>query len=208
MKKLIARKLIATAMMFTSLAFIAPAHAASADQYQYTLDPVHTQIMFNIDHLGFSQSHGRFTKFSGGFHFDEDAPEKSSVNVTIDTNSIFMNSSEWENHLKNADFFNVTAFPQMTFKSTSVAKTSDRTATVTGDLTLLGVTKPVVLDVIFNKAGIHPYNKNYISGFSVKGSLKRSDFGMNFGLPGIGDDVNLDIEVEGVRQDDVPAKKG
>lgn len=202
------KKLIAAAMMFASLSFASPAHAVEVDEYQYSFDPVHTQIMFEVDHLGFSLSHGRFTKFSGGFHFDEDAPEKSTVDITIDTNSIYMNSSEWENHLKNADFFNVAVFPQMTFKSTSVVKTGDRTASVTGDLTLLGVTKPVTLDVTFNKAGIHPYNKNYICGFSVKGGLKRSDFGMNFGLPGIGDDVKLDIEIEGVRQDEVLLKKG
>lgn len=175
--------------------------AAQAAPERYVFDPAHTQIFFSVEHLGFSHSTGRFAKFDGGFTFDQDNPEASSVEVTIDTASIDMGMPEWDAHLKNADFFNVEKFPAMTFKSTKVEKTGEKTGKITGDLTLLGVTKPVTLDVTFNKAGVHPYSKSMIAGFSATGTLKRSEFDMNYGLPGVGDEVALRIEVEGIRQD-------
>lgn len=157
--------------------------------------------MFSVGHLGFSFSHGKFLKFDGGFTFDVEKPENSAVDVTIDTASLNMDSVEWDSHLKNADFFNVEKFPNMTFKSTKIEKTGDNTGKITGDLTLLGVTKPVTLDVTYNKSGVHPYSKNFIAGFSATGTLLRSDFGMNYGLPGVADEVALNIQVEGIRQD-------
>lgn len=182
-----------------TLALLAAPAAAAPEKFDF--DTAHTQIMFAVDHLGFSKSHGKFNKFSGGFTFDQEKPESSSVEVTIDTDSLDMDHDAWNKHLKNADFFNVEKFPYMTFKSTKVEKTGDATGKITGDLVLLGVTNPVTLDVTFNKAGVHPYSKNYVAGFSATGLLKRSDFGMNYGLPGVGDDISLLIQVEGVRQD-------
>ena len=181
-------------------ALLAPATAQAAPE-KYTYDPAHTQIMFSVSHLGFSFSSGKFTEFSGGFTFDADKPQDSSVNVTVKTDSINMDSEAWDKHLKNADFLNVEKFPEMTFKSTKVEPTGKNTGKVTGDLTLLGVTKPVTLDVVYNRSGVHPYSKNYIAGFSASGMIKRSDFGMTYGLPGVGDDVALNIQVEGIRQD-------
>ena len=177
----------------------APAHAKGPGKYSY--DPAHTQILFQADHLGFSHPHGRFDKFSGGFTFDPAHPEASSIDVTIDTNSIDMASETWNSAMKGSNFFNTAKFPKMTFKSTRVEKTGENAGRVTGDLTLLGVTRPVTLDVTYNRSGTHPYNKNYIAGFSATGRIKRSDFGMTWGLPGIGDNVGLDIQVEGIRQD-------
>ena len=176
----------------------APAQAA-ADKYIY--DPVHTQIVFSASHLGFSFSQGKFNKFSGGFTFDQEKPETSQAEIIIDAGSLDMDSADWEKHLKSADFFNVEKFPVMNFKSTRVVKTGDKTADVTGDFTLLGVTKPVTLKASFNKAGVHPFKKNYIAGFTLAGTLQRSDFGMTYGLPGISDEVRLAISVEGIRQD-------
>lgn len=199
MKKLFSSLIIAAALFATS-----PAQAAAE---KYIFDPAHTQVMFSISHLGFSFSHGKFTKFTGGFEFDPENVANSKADVSIDTNSINMDSIEWENHLKGADFFNVEKFPAMTFKSASVEKTGENTGKLNGDLTLLGVTKPVTLDVTYNKSGIHPYSKNMIAGFSATGTIKRSDFGMNYGLPGVGDDVALDIQVEGIRQDFENAEK-
>lgn len=181
-----------------------PAFAAKGDDF--TFDKVHTQIGFTVSHLGYSFSQGRFTGFDGGFTFDAEKPEAAAVNVTIDTGSLVMHDAEWEKHLKGEDFFNTAAFPAMTFKSTKIEKTGDNTGRLTGDLTLLGVTKPVTLDVIFNKASVHPYSRKFVAGFSATGALKRSDFGMDYGLPGIGDDVNIIIEVEGIRTDP-PAKR-
>ena len=200
------------AALFAGLMMTAmPALAAKklpADSYAF--DKVHTQIMFSVSHLGFSFSTGSFTVFDGGFTFDEAKPESSTVNVTIDTDSITLHDDKWEEHMKSEDFFNVAAFPTMTFKSTLAEKTGDNTGRLTGDLTLLGVTKPVTLDVIFNKGAVHPYSKQYVAGFSATGALKRSDFGMVYGLPGIGDEVNITLEVEGIRNETAapaPVKK-
>lgn len=181
------------------LSLTATSAQAAAGKYNY--DPAHTQIMFSVSHLGFSYSHGKFNKFSGGFIFDQENPEASSAEISIETSSIDMDSEAWEKHLKNADFFNTEKFPAMTFKSTKVVKTGDNTADLTGDFTLLGVTRPVTLQATFNKAGIHPFNKSHIAGFSLTGMLKRSDFGMTYGLPNVGDEVSLNIQVEGIRQD-------
>lgn len=183
-----------------ALALLASAQAqAAADRYVY--DPAHTQVMFSVSHLGFSFSHGKFLKFTGGFTFDQEKPETSMADIVIQTDSINMDSEAWDTHLKNADFFNVEKFPTMMFKSTKVEKTGEKTAAMTGDLTLLGVTKPVTLNVTFNGAGPHPMSKKQAAGFSAKGTLKRSEFGMTNGLPMVGDDVNLMIEVEGVREE-------
>lgn len=186
-------------LVFALFLFVATQASAAPERYVY--DPAHTQIMFSVSHLGFSFSHGMFTKFSGGFTLDSEKPEESMADISIETGSVDLNSEAWETHMKSPDFFNVEKFPAMTFKSMKVERTGEKTAKMTGDLTLLGVTKPVTLDVTFNSTGVHPMNKNNIAGFSLKGALKRSDFGMAYGLPNIGDDVQLDIQVEGIRQD-------
>lgn len=173
----------------------------ASKSFKYTLDPAHTQVMFAVSHLGFSFSHGRFDKFDGSFTFNAAQPETSEIEATIDINSLDMGSAEWDKHLKSADFFNAEKFPTMTFKSTKIEKTGEKTGTVTGDLTLMGVTKPVTLEVRYNNSGVHPYNRNHIAGFSATGLIKRSDFGMKGGLPAVGDDVAIMIEVEGNRRD-------
>jgi polyisoprenoid-binding protein YceI len=186
-------------IVFILSVFIPATARAAADKYIY--DPAHTQIMFSISHLGFSFPHGRFNKFSGSFTFDQENPEVSQAEITIDVDGLDMASAEWDKHLKSPDFFNAEKFPTMTFKSTKVVKTGDKTSDLTGDFTLLGVTRPVTLQVTFNKADTFPMNKNYVAGFSLSGALKRSDFNMTHALPMVGDDVSLIIQVEGIRQD-------
>ncbi len=183
---------------FALLASIA-AFAKAPDKYIY--DPAHTQILFSVDHLGFSHPHGRFDRFKGGFIFDPAHPEASAVQISIEADSIDMASKDWERMLKGSNFLNTAKYPVIVFKSTKIEKTGDRTGRMTGDLTILNVTKPVTLNVTYNKSGIHPYNKNYIAGFSAVTKINRSDFGMTWGLPGIGDEVNIDLQVEGIRQD-------
>lgn len=175
------------------------AQPSYAEVENYTFDKAHTQIFFTVNHLGFSNSTGKFLDFDGGFTFDQAEPAKSSVEVTIKTGGINMDDAKWDEHLKGTDFFNVEKFPDMTFKSTAVEVTGENTANITGDLTLLGVTKPVVLAVTHNKSGKHPFGDKYVSGFSATATLKRSDFGMNYGLPMVGDEVKIHIEVEGDR---------
>lgn len=174
---------------------------ASAQIEKYYFDKEHTQIFFSVNHLGFSNSTGSFQEFDGSFVFNRGEPEKSSVNVVIKTDSIEMNDAKWNEHMKNKDFFNVTAFPSMTYKSTGIEMTGEKTANIVGDLTLLGVTKPVTLAAVFNKADKHPFSNKYVAGFSATARLKRSEFGMNYGLPMVGDDVSIRIEVEGIRED-------
>lgn len=176
-----------------------PAHA---DIEKYTFDKAHTQILFFVNHLGFSNSQGEFLEYDGNFMFNRAEPEKSSIDVTIQTASIDMDDEKWDDHMKNEDFFNVEEFPTMTFKSTGIEVTGENTADITGDLTLLGVTKPVTLSVTHNKSGKHPFGEKYVAGFSAHATLKRSEFGMDYGLPMVGDDVEIRIEVEGIREGD------
>ena len=173
---------------------------ARAEVEHYEFDKAHTQVIFAVNHLGFSNSHGKFLDFDGFFDFNRAEPEKSKVEVIIQTNSINMDDEKWDTHLKNEDFFNVEKYPTMTFKSTGIELVDHKTAKITGDLTILEITKSVTLDVNFNKAGVHTFNQKYIAGFSSTAKLKRSDFDIKYGLPLIGDDVSIMIEVEGIRQ--------
>ncbi len=185
---------------FIFLTFIFPSTKAWAEPATYILDKSHTQILFFADHLGFSKSMGKFLDFDGEFTFDEAAPENSRVIVSIKTESIEMNDEQWNEHMKSADFFYVSHFPEMTFESTGIDVTGEDSADITGNLTLLGITRPVTLKTLFNKAGEHPMTGSHIAGFSAHTSIRRSEFGMTYGLPGVGDEVMIRLEVEGIRQ--------
>lgn len=182
---------ILTAVSFLFIA--APANAAE----KYEFDTVHSQIIFFVSHLGFSISEGEFLDFDGHYIFDKENPAASSVEVSIDTASIDMDDEKWNAHLKNKDFFDVENFPAMTFKSTKIEVNGDKTADIHGDLTILGVTKPVVLKTNMVGEGVHPYSGKTVTGFSAHTTIKRSEFGMTYGLPGVGDDVEIRIEIEG-----------
>lgn len=192
-------KFLMLSFLLTTGSLVAHAAGTDADHY-YKFDKVHTQIIFFVDHLGFSKSEGEFLDFDGGFVFDPENPEDAKVHVIINANSVTMDDQKWTDHVKNADFFDVPTFPEIEFKSHSVSVLGDNFAEVTGDLTLLGVTKPVTLEVTYNKSGVHPYSKKFVAGFSATASLKRSDFDMVYGLPGIGNEVEIRIEVEGIKQ--------
>ena len=180
-----------------ALAFNAPSTALdAATSGTYEIEPTHTSVLFGISHLGFSQFHGRFNTVSGEMNFDAKAPEQSSVNITIDIASIDTNHAELEGKLKGDEWFDAATFATATFKSTKVEKLTDTTGKVTGDLTLHGVTKPVTLDVTFNGSGNNPFSNKPMLGFSAKGAIKRSDFGISAFIPMVGDDVSLAIESE------------
>ncbi|KAA1057132.1 YceI family protein [Azospirillum argentinense] len=190
------KRLLATAALSALVALPMTVQAAPV---AYKLDPAHTAVVFIVDHLGFSKAVGSFNTVAGELAFDKDAADKSSLSVTIDTASIDTNHAKRDEHLKSPDFFNVKEFPKLTFKSTKIEKTGDKTGKLHGDLTLLGVTKPVVLDVTFNKDGVSPASKQETVGFSARGTIKRSDFGMKYGVPNIGDDIQIIIESEAVK---------
>lgn len=177
-------------------ALIAMTGPAFAAPQTYEIETPHTQVIFSVNHLGFSNSYGKFTDYAGTIQFDQEAPANSSVEFTIQTASIEMNDKAWNDHMKNADFFDVEKFPTMTFKSTKIDVTGEDTAKIAGDLTIKDVTKPVVLDAKLNKVGNHPMRGTPWAGFSATTAIKRSDFGMTYGLPAVGDEVKITLEVE------------
>ncbi len=194
-------------MLFAvGLAFAMPAVAqapapmtrdvATVEAGRYTLDKDHARIIWSVDHMGLSTYYGGFRTFDAAITLDPKAPAKSSVEVTIDTTSIATDNDVLDGHLKGADWFDVAQFPTATFKSTSVTPGADGTATVVGDLTLHGVTRPVTLEVKLHGHGTHPMAKKPAIGFDAKTSFKRSDFGIKTYVPMVGDEVSLKFSGE------------
>lgn len=183
-----------------AMAIAGPVFTANAAE-KFLLDSTHASVLFGVSHLGFSKTFGRFNTVEGAFTLDADTPEKSSVVVTIDAASLDTNHAKRDEHLRGAEFFDVAQFPNLTYKSTSVKRTGEKTATVTGDLTMHGVTKPVPLEVTLVNTGPNPMdNTKIVAGFSARGTLKRSDFGMAYATPVLGDDVEIIIEVDAIKQ--------
>jgi len=170
--------------------------AFAADSY--TLDPAHTFPRFEINHFGFSTHHGQFNKTAGRIVLDR-AAKSGSVEVTVQTASIGTGDPKLEQHLRAPDFFNVEKFPAMTFKSNNVQFNGDVPVTAAGELTLLGVTKPLTLTISRVVCAQHPFYKKEDCGAEITGVLKRSDFGMTKYLPAVGDEVTLHIQVESIR---------
>ncbi len=177
------------------IASVLSANVFAADNY--VVESSHTFPSFEISHLGFSMQRGRFNTTTGKIVLDG---AKSTVEVSIDTNSLDTGLDKLEEHLKGEDFFNVAQYPAMTFKSTHV-KFKDKTLTsVEGDLTLHGVTKPVVLTVDHFKCGDNPITKKPTCGANAVTTIKRSDFGITKYLPAVGDDVKIAIQIEAVKE--------
>lgn len=194
-----------TAVM-TTLAVVAIgafARPAIAEPRTYVLDPSHLTIAFLVSHVGFEKTLGLFKTAEGSFEFDEQAPAVTNIQVTIPTASVFTNHDGRDNHLRSADFLAAEQYPTITFEGTSATQTGPRTGTVTGDLTIRGVTKPVTLDVTWNKSEEYPFgDKHYATGVSARTTIKRSDFGMTYALAGglVGDEVDIILEFEAIRQ--------
>jgi len=172
--------------------------ALAADTFE--IDPAHTNVVFLVDHLGYSNMIGDFNDISGTFVFDHDNIANSKVELVIQAASIDTDHDARDEHLRSPDFLNVEEFPEITFVSTAVEQTGDNTGKITGDLTILGETKPVTMDVTFNSVAPHPipsYNGVVVAGFSARAQVNRIDHGMTYGQGGIGDVLDLIIEVEG-----------
>jgi polyisoprenoid-binding protein YceI len=179
-----------------------PAIAAAAPE-SFTIDPYHTYPNFWVEHWGLSMMHGRFDRTTGKFTLDR-AAKSGSVELTIETGSINTGDNDKgarprsrDEHLRAADFFNVAEFPRMTFRSTKVGFGGELPTTVEGNLTLLGVTKPVTLTFERFKCGQNPFNKKDRCGGNAVGKIKRSDFGMKTAIPAVGDELTLNIMFEG-----------
>jgi polyisoprenoid-binding protein YceI len=181
------------------LALAAP--LALAQTSTWTSDPAHSEVDFSISHLTVSNVHGRFGHVSASIVYDEADVTKSTVNATIDVSGVDTGEEARNNHLKSPDFFDVTANPTATFTSTSVAK-SDNGLTINGNLTLHGVTKPVVLHAEGPRGPAPGMDHKPHAGFSATTSVKRTDFGIGAKFPStvVGEEVKLDIELEVVKQ--------
>ncbi len=165
----------------------------------YVIDPVHSQPMFEVRHMGFSIQRGSFSKMTGKVTLDR-AAGMGSIDATIDTASVRTIDPRLDTHVKSEDFFNVARYPSMTFKSSKLTVDGDRVTGAEGELTMLGVTKPVALTVTNFTCGEHPVNKRPMCGAEVTASIKRSEWGMNYGIPrALGDDVRIIIPVEAYR---------
>jgi len=179
--------------------------AASAAPESYTLDPHHTYPHFAVEHLGVSLYWGRFDRSSGKFTIDR-AARKGTLELAVETASVSTGDNErgsrprtLDEHLKSADFFNVAEFPRMTFKADSVTFAGDSPAEISGQLTLLGVTRPLTLKVERWVCKDHPFSKKPMCGGNASGALKRSDFGMKYGLAAVSDEVRLYVQFEGYK---------
>lgn len=185
------------------LAVASVATVSMAKPVTYTIDPTHTATVFTWDHFGFSTPAGNFTDIQGKIVVDNDKPEKSSVNVTIPLTSINTNVKALDEHLLKADFFDAEKYPTITFKSTKVETTDKKKFKITGDLTIKGITKPVVLDAVLNKQAEHPMAKVPAIGFNATTSFDRSAFGVGAYVPNVGDKITVNITTEAT----VPAEK-
>ena len=188
-------------LLCTLLACAAPLAAIAAPQ-TYVIDSLHSFPHFSINHLGMTNIHGRFDRMTGKVVFDP-AAKTGSLEAKVATASISTGDDKRttggrsrDEHLRSADFFNVAEFPEMVYKSTRFNFSGDKLESIEGTLTLLGVTKPVKLAVTHFNCGAHPFSKKPMCGAYVEGTIKRTDFGMKFGVPAIADDVKLAIGVE------------
>ncbi len=193
------RVLFFVAALSLSACATAPVQAPSAAAPgNYVLDPAHASVIWSLSHAGLSQYTARFDDISGTLNFNPDAPETSTVDISIASDSVSTGLPKFDETLRSeAKYFNAPAYPQIRFMSTFAQKLTDTTGTVTGDLSFRGVTRPVTLQTTFNGAGKSFGHPGDTLGFSATGIIKRSDFGMDTLLNfGIGDAVKLRIEAE------------
>ena len=165
----------------------------------YKLDPAHTSIVFRVKHLGISYVYGRINGPTGTFVFDESSPSKSAIEVQVETKNVDTAVEKRDTLLKEPDFFNAGDHPTISFKSKSVKRLKEAVYEVSGDLTFLGKTRPITIEVRDSGAGKDPWG-GFRRGFETYFTIKRSDFGMDFMMGGVSDEVNLTVSVEGIRQ--------
>lgn len=187
-------------------ALLIPA-SARADADTWVLDKAHTNVSFSWNHLGLSKQTGRILDVEGLLEFDPEMPEKSAIEVVMRVASLWTGVEALDKQLASADFFNVARHPAITFRSTKAKRISDKTGEITGDLTIMGVTKPVTLEVTWNFTGEHPmsavnanYKDKHVSGFSAQTRILRSQWGVSRGIPLASDEIEISIETELMRR--------
>ncbi|TBW51547.1 YceI family protein [Marinobacter halodurans] len=184
-----------TALLFSALC----SPVAMAEPIEYKIDPDHFSVLFAVNHLGFDEVLGLFRKAKGRFTYDREAGELTEGQVIIQSKSVFTNHKERDEHLCKADFLDCRKYPNITFVVTGFEKQSANAGVLHGKLTLLGQTRPVALDLTLNKSGVYPFgHEKFTLGFSASTTLRRSEWGMDYGLDPmmVGDDVKLRFEFE------------
>lgn len=170
----------------------------------YKLDPDHTTVAFLVDHLGYSRILGSFFKVEGGFTYDEDTQTLTNLRVTVHSDYVYSAHKARDEHVRGKDFLDAKAHPEMVFTADGGTPESRNSGKVVGQLTLLGQTHPLTLDVTLNKSGVYPFgHKRHTLGISARASLDRSEYGMTYGVAAgmVGDKVDIIIETEAIRQD-------
>jgi polyisoprenoid-binding protein YceI len=172
--------------------------AGSTFAQTWSLDKAHAKVGFNVTHLLLSEVEGSFKTFDAKITSSKDDFSDAVIDLTTDVSSINTDVENRDKHLKSPDFFDAEKFPTITFKSTSFKKVEGKKYKLAGDLTIHGVTKPVVLDVTVNGPAVHPYNKKNVVGLKATGTIKRSDFGVGGGTPAavVSDEVNIVANAE------------
>lgn len=182
--------------------------ASPADAEKWAIDTPTTQVMLSWDHLGIARHTARILDVRGTATFSPTDPEQGSVQATLRVGSLWTGTRELDDLMKGSDFLDATRHPEITFKSSTVAKTSERQGVITGELTILGVTRPVALQTSWNFTGEHPlgginarYQGKWISGFSAETTILRSEWGIKRALPLVSDEIRITIEAELIRID-------
>jgi len=186
------KKWISFLIVSLTCLFVPVANAADT----YTIDPNHSYVLWHISHFEFSHPSGKWMVAEGTLNLDKDKPLNSKVNVLIHVNDMITGIPELDKHLKEPLFFDTTKYPQATFVSNKVTLTGKDSAKVQGVLTVHGISKSIILNVKLNKMGISPITNKETVGFTATTNIKRSDFGISTLLPGLGDEVQINIEAE------------
>jgi len=176
-----------------------------ADDKEYIIDDTHFSLGFLVEHAGYAKTLGIFREIEGSFTYDEETNIVKDININVKTNSVFTNHEGRDAHLRSPDFLNTDRYPSMVFKS-KTNNLNNKPGKITGELTLIGMTRPLVLNAKINKIAQYPFRvglfKPIVMGVSANTSFKRSDFGMNYGVDKkfVGDKIELIIEFEAIQQ--------
>lgn len=182
--------------LFLGLGLVVSSFMANAAPVTYKIDPAHTATLFSWNHFGFSTPTANFSNIQGKINIDEQKPAQSSVEVTIPVSSVNTNVTALNEEFQTQDWFNAGQYPNITFKSTNVETKDKKHFKITGDLTVKGVTKPVVLNAVLNKQGTHPMTKAPTIGFNATTSFNRSTFGIGKYVPNVSDKITVNITTE------------
>lgn len=194
------RTILSAAALTATMVLATP--AAVAEPETYVIDDEHFSMSFEVSHIGYAPVMGMFRDVEGKFQYDEETKQLTSGTLTFKSKSVFTNHGKRDDHLRKDDFLNSSKFPDITFEVTGFETTGENTGIVTGDLTLLGKTRPVDVDVTLNKSAEYPIgHEDYTLGMTAETTIKRSEWGMTYGIDEnlVGDEVRLRFGLEAVR---------